>query len=247
MPDNDQPAPTCPDCGKSMNDPDGCIRHVGGVTAPGLDGDCGRCGEDGHESGDCPLTIEEARRAVAAPSPSTVDEARTLPTVAEESLWLAIQEYRKVPHRAEVEWWGVVQNRIDALVSSVRRDEQQEVAAKAVRVGGSGLCVVHVSDAGRCLHDADDHTFSQCSMCDDEHPFTPASVAPAPAPSTVDEARPLNVEFWRPVIDAVRRYAADGIKGTPFPVLKQHEDDIAAALADREAAVRREERERAGR
>ena len=36
------------------------------------------------------------------------------------------------------------------------------------------LCIVHVPDQGRCLHDADDHTFSQCSMCDDEHPFTPA-------------------------------------------------------------------------
>ena len=45
------------------------------------------------------------------------------------------------------------------------------------------LCIVHVPDQGRCLHDADDHTFSQCSMCDDEHPFTPT-----PSPSTVDEA-----------------------------------------------------------
>ena len=108
MPDNDQPAPhTSTTGGYPMHAAD-CAIVRGTNTC-----DCGAWGK--------PIP--------PAPSPSTVDEARTLPTVAEESLWLAIQEYRKVPHRAEVEWWGVVQNRIDALVSSVRREEQQAASA----------------------------------------------------------------------------------------------------------------------
>ena len=39
------------------------------------------------------------------------------------------------------------------------------------------LCVVHVPDAGRCLHDADDHAAAWCSMCNDEHAFTPPAEA----------------------------------------------------------------------
>ena len=83
------------------------------------------------------------------------------------------------------------------------------------------LCIVHVPDAGRCLHDADDHTFSQCSMCNDEHPFTAA-----PSPSTVDEA---TARFFRALF-------GDEYDGSEE--WDEHHDALNVLLA----AVRREER-----
>lgn len=99
---------------------------------------------------------------------------RLLQEVTEERdrLWDALREAAEEAHSHHGAARGGRYSSIDDC--ALDRCRARAAASRPVPAEAA-FCIVHVPDQGRCLHDADDHTATMCSMCGDEHVFAPAT------------------------------------------------------------------------